>query len=201
MKKKILILIIITLFNISCSKIRDDATMVLCTSLETNPNLCSKTISKNYQYNCKSFYRFIKISPEITKNAAIRKSKVITSPNISHPKKIVNIGPSGFVGTGFSKFLETKESILKFEGFENWISKELIIRKTMRYVYNALARFPQYVNHVRALNTTECLAYKGANPERIEAKYGNLIPILVKSIQELQEKVQSLETIIQDLKK
>ena len=48
MKKKILILIIITLFNIGCSKIRDDATMVLCTSLETNPNLCSKTISKNY---------------------------------------------------------------------------------------------------------------------------------------------------------
>ena len=40
-----------------------------------------------------------------------------------------------------------------------------------------------------------------ANPERIEAKYGNLIPILVKSIQELQQKVQSLETIIQDLKK
>ena len=48
MNKKILILIMIALFNIGCSKIRDDATMVLCTSLETNPNLCSKTISKNY---------------------------------------------------------------------------------------------------------------------------------------------------------
>lgn len=48
MKKRILILIIITLLNIGCSKIRDDATMVLCTSLETNPHLCSKTISKNY---------------------------------------------------------------------------------------------------------------------------------------------------------
>ena len=48
MKKKILILIIITLFNIGCSKIIDDATMVLRTSLETNPNLCSKTISNNY---------------------------------------------------------------------------------------------------------------------------------------------------------
>mgnify|MGYP001368611118 FL=1 len=48
MKKKILIMIIISLFNIGCSKIRDDATMVLCTSLETNPNVCSKTISKNY---------------------------------------------------------------------------------------------------------------------------------------------------------
>ena len=48
MKKRILTLIIITLLNIGCSKIRDDATMVLCSSLETNPHLCSKTISKNY---------------------------------------------------------------------------------------------------------------------------------------------------------
>ena len=48
MKKRILILIMITLFNIGCSKIRYDATMVLCTSLETNPKLCSKTIYKNY---------------------------------------------------------------------------------------------------------------------------------------------------------
>mgnify|MGYP006451465783 FL=1 len=39
-----------------------------------------------------------------------------------------------------------------------------------------------------------------ANPQRIEAKYGNLIPILVKSIQELQEKVHSLETIIGNFK-
>ena len=48
MEKRILILIIITLFNISCSKIRNDVTMTLCSSLETNPHLCSKTISKNY---------------------------------------------------------------------------------------------------------------------------------------------------------
>ena len=31
------------------------------------------------------------------------------------------------------------------------------------------------------------------NPERIEAKYGNLIPVLVKSIQDLQKKVEELE--------
>jgi len=48
MEKKILILVIITLCNFGCSKIRNDATMVLCTSFETNPNLCSKTISENY---------------------------------------------------------------------------------------------------------------------------------------------------------
>ena len=32
-----------------------------------------------------------------------------------------------------------------------------------------------------------------SNPERIEAKYGNLIPVLVKSIQDLQKKVEELE--------
>ena len=31
------------------------------------------------------------------------------------------------------------------------------------------------------------------NPDRIEAKYANLIPILTKSIQELQRKIISLE--------
>ena len=38
------------------------------------------------------------------------------------------------------------------------------------------------------------------NPERIEAKYGNLIPILVKSIQELQNKVNMLEKTIENFK-
>ena len=48
MKKNIFILIIITFINFGCSKIRNDASMLLCTSLETNPNLCSETISRNY---------------------------------------------------------------------------------------------------------------------------------------------------------
>ena len=47
MKKLLIAYLIVLLFNTSCSKIRNDTTMMLCTSLETNPNLCSKTISKN----------------------------------------------------------------------------------------------------------------------------------------------------------
>ncbi len=47
MKKLLIAYFIIILFNTNCSKIRNDTTMMLCTSLETNPNLCSKTISKN----------------------------------------------------------------------------------------------------------------------------------------------------------
>lgn len=48
MKKKIIIIILITLLNFGCSKIRNDAAMMICSSLETNPHLCSETIAKNY---------------------------------------------------------------------------------------------------------------------------------------------------------
>lgn len=91
-------------------------------------------------------------------------------------KKIVNIGLSAFKGVEFCVSLETKKSINQFKGFDKWMPKEQIIRKTLRYVYIALARFPQYVNYVRALSTTECVAYKGANPERLDkiVKTGNL---------------------------
>jgi len=47
MKKLLIAYLVVVLFNTNCSKIRNDTTMMLCTSLETNPKLCSKTISKN----------------------------------------------------------------------------------------------------------------------------------------------------------
>jgi hypothetical protein len=39
-----------------------------------------------------------------------------------------------------------------------------------------------------------------SNPERLEAKYGNLIPILTKSVQELSKKSVSLEEENKQLK-
>lgn len=83
-------------------------------------------------------------------------------------KKIVNMGPSNYKGTSFCKFLETKESITGPKIFDNWISKEEIIQKTLRYVYTAHARYPQYVDYVRGISTTECIAFSGGNPERLE---------------------------------
>lgn len=84
-------------------------------------------------------------------------------------KQMVNIGPSGKNGSQFFRSLETKASIIKFEGFDNWISKEQIISKTLRYVYTSLARYPQYFNYVRGITTTECIAYEGADPSRLES--------------------------------
>jgi cell division protein FtsB len=40
-----------------------------------------------------------------------------------------------------------------------------------------------------------------ANPERIEAKYGNLIPILTKAIQELSAKNEALVARVEELEK
>jgi hypothetical protein len=39
------------------------------------------------------------------------------------------------------------------------------------------------------------------NPDRIEASYGTLLPILVKAVQELSAKVTTLETELSELKK
>ncbi len=43
----IIFLIILNIFQ-GCGKVTNDASMMLCTSLETNPNLCTETVSKNY---------------------------------------------------------------------------------------------------------------------------------------------------------
>ena len=45
---KSLIFLILGIVFFGCSKIKDDASMLVCTSLETNPNLCAETVSKNY---------------------------------------------------------------------------------------------------------------------------------------------------------
>ena len=47
--------------------------------------------------------------------------------------------------------------------------------------------------------TVPGLVYE-SNPDRLEASYGTLIPILVKSIQELSIKVRALEIELNELK-
>lgn len=92
-------------------------------------------------------------------------------------KKTVSLGPSIYKGASFCRFFETVESIDNFSGFDDWISEEQIIRNTLRYVYTALARFPQYFDYVRALQTTEFIAFRGADPSRLEnmIKTGNVV--------------------------
>ena len=92
-------------------------------------------------------------------------------------KKTICLGASIYKGASFCRFFETLESIDNFSGFDDWISEEQIIRNTLRYVYTALARFPQYFNYVRAIQTTEFVAFEGADPSRFESilKTGNVV--------------------------
>ena len=58
--------------------------------------------------------------------------------------------------------------MIVFSGFDDWISEEQIFRGTLRYVYTALARVPQYFDYVRAITTTDHIALEGADPSRLE---------------------------------
>jgi hypothetical protein len=83
-------------------------------------------------------------------------------------KKIISLGPSAYKGASFCRFLETLESIESFSNFDDWMSREQIICSTLRYVYTAFARFPQYFDYVRACQPTEFIFYEGADPGRLE---------------------------------
>jgi hypothetical protein len=83
-------------------------------------------------------------------------------------KKVVNLGAAPYKGASFCCFLSTPDEIEKFTGFDNWISDKCIFQSVLRYVYIALARFPQYCQFVRASETTSYKAYLGANVTRLE---------------------------------
>lgn len=112
-------------------------------------------------------------------------------------KKIINIGPSGYKGFNFFKSLETTDAINQFKGFENWLSKEQIIRETLRYTYTALARYPQYFEYVKGITTTECKAFEGADPNRLinMLKTGKIIAD-DETIGSLEEENEILDLII-----
>lgn len=82
-------------------------------------------------------------------------------------KKIVSLGPCVYQEARFLKTLKNYEEIDSFPGFGSWISREDVIRYTMRYMYTSLKRFPQYTDYVKA-STTKQYRYKdGANPEKL----------------------------------
>ena len=47
------------------------------------------------------------------------------------------------------------------------IDPDTVIRKTLRFLYLAARRFPQYVDYVRAVETTRYTYFEGADAERL----------------------------------
>ena len=83
-------------------------------------------------------------------------------------KKVINLGAAPYKGSSFCCFLSTPEEIENFTGFDNWISNKIIFQSVLRYVYTALARFPQFCKSMRASETTSYRAYATADVKRLE---------------------------------
>lgn len=81
-------------------------------------------------------------------------------------KQVVCLGPSGYQFAGFVRTFCSPDDLAVAEGPE-LIDANVVIRKTLRYLYLRARRFPQYVDFVRALETTRYEYYEGADPERI----------------------------------
>ena len=92
-------------------------------------------------------------------------------------KQVVCLGSSTYDKAGFVKTYLSKEEMEKESVFEN-IDEEMIIKKTLRFVYLSARRFPQYTDFVKAIKTTRYKYFQGADPQRIidMIKTGELLP-------------------------
>lgn len=80
-------------------------------------------------------------------------------------KQVVCLGPSTYDQAGFVQVFHSRKEMEENE-LKN-IDPDTVRRKTLRFLYVRSHRFPQFVDHVKAIETTRYEYFKGADPERI----------------------------------
>lgn len=81
-------------------------------------------------------------------------------------KQVVCLGPSTYQEAGFVRVFKDRKSLFAPEALVP-LDADVVIRKTLRFLYLRSHRFPQYVDYVRALETTRYEYRDGADPERL----------------------------------
>lgn len=81
-------------------------------------------------------------------------------------KQVICLGPSSYEKAGFLRVFNNKEDMYRTNALVD-IEPEIVIKKTLRYIYLRARRFPQFVNFVKAIKTTKYQYFQGANPQRI----------------------------------
>ena len=81
-------------------------------------------------------------------------------------KQIICLGPVNYENAGFVRVFPDRKSFNNPEKLLK-IDPDTVIRKTLRFLYLSARRFPQYVDHVRAAETTRYHYFEGAEPERL----------------------------------
>ncbi len=92
-------------------------------------------------------------------------------------KEVICLSSSGYQLSGFVKTYCSKQDMLLDTNNIDANSVE-IMRKTLRYLYSRSHRFPQFVNQVKAVETTKYKYYQGADVERLlyMLEKGEVIP-------------------------
>lgn len=81
-------------------------------------------------------------------------------------KQVICLGPVNYQNAGFVRVFRDRAS-LSAAGASAPIDPEVVIRKTLRFLYLSARRFPQYVDYVRAAETTRYAYFEGADPARL----------------------------------
>jgi hypothetical protein len=81
-------------------------------------------------------------------------------------KQVICLGPSTYQEAGFVRVFRDKRAMYAEHALTS-LDPDMVIRKTLRFLYLRSHRFAQYVEHVRALETTRYKYFEGADPERI----------------------------------
>lgn len=81
-------------------------------------------------------------------------------------KQVICLGPSTYQDAGFVRVFKTRESLLRADALTP-LDPDMVIRKTLRFLYLRSHRFAQYVDYVRAIETTKYEYFEGADPQRL----------------------------------
>lgn len=92
-------------------------------------------------------------------------------------KQIVCLGPVNYESAGSVRVFRDRDALLRPDA-QTPLDPDMVIRKTLRFLYLSARRFPQFVDQVRAISTTRYEYFEGASAERIVAmlKTGRLEP-------------------------
>jgi len=81
-------------------------------------------------------------------------------------KQVICLGPSTYARAGFVRVFTDKASMYVPHARSN-LDPELVMRKTLRFLYVRSHRHPQFVDYVRPVETTRYRYFQGADATRI----------------------------------
>ncbi|WP_198040129.1 hypothetical protein [Microbulbifer agarilyticus] len=81
-------------------------------------------------------------------------------------KQVICLGPSTYQAAGFVRVFRSRDE-LRSPSAHIDLDPETVVRKTLRFLYLRSHRFAQFVEYVRAVETTRYSYFEGGDPQRL----------------------------------